>query len=257
LEIVERDAFLLTWYAKLPLHRLDPRTAHDKELLLMIDRMRAVAGYELFLFNSTMEHGIPSIWATAKNRKNTGANLICAAGAHPDPVRAAKSAIFELAAHAGYLDEMVETRREEFGEMLEDPDLVSEMQDHAFLYAIPETEERLQFLLKPDRPLRSFAEEFRERTPDLDLTEDLKTMIQEFRRLQLDVIVVNQTTPEVLRNGLHCVKVIIPGMLPMTFGHPFKRLTGLDRLRRVPEELGFSTRLLTDEDLNPHPHPFL
>jgi ribosomal protein S12 methylthiotransferase accessory factor len=204
-----------------------------------------------------MENGIPSIWATAKNRKNTGANLICAAGAHLDPIRAAKSAIFELGAHTGYLDESFETRKEEFGQMLEDPDLVSEMQDHAFLYTTPEAEERLQFLLEPNRPLRTFAEEFGERTPHLDLTEDLKTMLQEFRRLQLDVVVVNQTTPEVLRNGLFCVKVIIPGMLPMTFGHQLKRLTGLDRLRRVPRELGFSTRFLTDEDFNPYPHPFL
>jgi ribosomal protein S12 methylthiotransferase accessory factor len=257
MEIVERDAFLLTWYAKLPLARLDPETAHDTELLLMINRMQAVAGYDLFLFNSTMENGIPSIWVTAKNRKNTGANLICAAGAHLDPIRAAKSAIFELAAHTGYLDDMFETRREEFGQMLEDPDLVSEMQDHAFLYTTPEAEERLQFLLEPNRPLRTFAEEFGKRTPHLDLTEDLKTMLQEFRRLQLDVVVVNQTTPEVLRNGLQCVKVIIPGMLPMTFGHQLKRLTGLDRLRRVPRELGFSTRLLTNEDFNPYPHPFL
>lgn len=72
MEVVERDSFLLTWYAQLPLTRLDPYSANDKELELMIERARAAAGYDIYLFNSTMEHGIPSIWALAKtgNKKD-------------------------------------------------------------------------------------------------------------------------------------------------------------------------------------------
>ena len=69
MEVVERDSFLLTWYAQLSLPRLDPYSANDKELELMIDRARAAAGYDIYLYNSTMEHGIPSVWAMAKNRK--------------------------------------------------------------------------------------------------------------------------------------------------------------------------------------------
>ena len=70
------------------------------------------------------------------------------------------------------------------------------------------------------------------------------------------MIVVNQSTPETLRNGLHCVKVLIPGMLPMTFGHHFARLAGLERVFRVPMQLGYAKELLKPEELNPHPHPF-
>lgn len=68
LEIVERDAFLLTWYAKLPLPRLDLSSANDTELQLMIQRLRTITGYELHAFNATMEHGIPSLWVIAKIR---------------------------------------------------------------------------------------------------------------------------------------------------------------------------------------------
>lgn len=39
LEVVERDSFLLTWYAQLPLPRLDPRSAVDPDLELMADRI--------------------------------------------------------------------------------------------------------------------------------------------------------------------------------------------------------------------------
>nr|WP_263326855.1 TOMM precursor leader peptide-binding protein [Neobacillus sp. Marseille-Q6967] len=256
MEVVERDSFLMTWYAQLPLPRLDPYSTEDEELLLMIERIRAVAGYDLYVYNSTMEHGIPSIFAIAKNRKEKGLNLICAAGAHLDPVRAVKTAVHELAAMMLTLDEKLEENREEYQRMLEDSSLVRQMDDHGMLYGLPDAEERLKFLLDDNRPFRTFAEEFKWDSNHLDLTDDLQDILQVFRRLNLDVIVVDQTTPETYRNGLYCVKVLIPGMLPMTFGHHLTRITGLERVLRVPMELGYTTEPLTVEQLNPHPHPF-
>jgi ribosomal protein S12 methylthiotransferase accessory factor len=256
LEVVERDSFLMTWYAQLPLPRLDLRSVNDKELQLMVDRVRAVAGYDLYFFNSTMEHGIPSVWAVAKNRKQKGLNLICAAGAHPDPLRAVKSAIHELAGMMLVLDEKLEANRKKYEKMLHDPLLVQQMEDHGMLYGLPEAEERLQFLLDDNRPLRTFEEEFKRQTKSADLTDELRDILQKFRRLNLEVIVVDQTTPVIKRNGLYCVKVLIPGMLPMTFGHHLTRVTGLERVLRVPMELGYTKQPLTLEQLNPHPHPF-
>ncbi|MFB3164653.1 TOMM precursor leader peptide-binding protein [Neobacillus sp. 179-J 1A1 HS] len=256
LEVVERDSFLMTWYAQMPLPRIEPHSIEDTELLLMIERMRAVAGYDLYLYNSTMEHGIPSILAIAKNRKEKGMNLICAAGSHLDPVRAVKTAVHELAGMMLSLDEKLEKNQEEYVRMLHDSSLVEQMDDHGMLYGLPEAEERLQFLLEENRPLRPFHEEFQWKSKHLDLTQDLQDILQEFRRLNLDVIVVDQTTPETIRNGLYCVKVLIPGMLPMTFGHHLTRVTGLERVFRVPMELGYSKEPLTAEQLNPHPHPF-
>ncbi|TVX99118.1 TOMM precursor leader peptide-binding protein [Cohnella terricola] len=256
LEVVERDSFLLTWYAQLPLPRLDPRSAGDHDLILMVDRLRAVAGFDVLLFNATMENGIPSIWAMAKNIKPNGINLICAAGAHPDPVRAAKGAVHELSGMLLTLNDRFETNREDYVRMLRDPSLVRSMDDHSMLYALPEAEPRLRFLLEENRPLRTFGQEFDPAPKHRDLTEDLKMMIGIFRRLHLDVIVVDQTTPELRRNGLHCVKVLIPGMLPMTFGFNFIRLAGMERALRVPAELGYKERTLRQEELNPHPHPF-
>ncbi|MED0676066.1 TOMM precursor leader peptide-binding protein [Aneurinibacillus thermoaerophilus] len=256
MEVVERDSFLMTWYAQLPLPRIDPYSANDQELQLMVDRLRAVAGYDVYLFNATMEHGIPSVWALAKNRKQKGVNLICAAGAHLDPVRATKGAIHELAGLMLTLDEKFEMNKEEYVRMLHDPSLVQQMEDHSMLYSLPQAQERLQFLLDENRPLRTFDEEFKWKARHADLTDDLQDILQVFRQLNLDVIVVDQTTPEIIRNGLYCVKVLIPGMLPMTFGYHFTRVIGLERVLRVPVELGYAKQPLTLEQLNPHPHPF-
>lgn len=256
MEVIERDSFLLTWYAKLTLPRLDPFTADDQELKLMIQRMRAVAGYDLYLYNSTMEHGIPSILAVAKNRKEKGLNLICAAGAHLDPVRAVKSAVHELAGMMLNLDEKFEENQEEYEKMLDDSSLVRQMDDHGMLYGLPQAEKRLSFLLDDNGSMRTFEEEFKWKSNHKDLTDDLQDILQAFRQVNLDIIIVDQTTPETMRNGLYCVKVLIPGMLPMTFGHHLTRLTGLERVLRVPMELGYTNKPLTREQLNPHPHPF-
>ncbi|WP_342431230.1 TOMM precursor leader peptide-binding protein [Neobacillus sp. FSL H8-0543] len=256
MEVVERDSFLLTWYARLPLPRLDLSSANDKEIQLMVDRIREVAGYDLYFYNSTMEHEIPSVWAVAKNRKSKGLNLICAAGANPDPIRAVKSTIYELAGMMFMHDEKLEDNRQKYEAMLQDPFAVGTMEDHGMLYGLREAEERLNFLLDDQRPLRTFAEEFKQPPANTDLKDDLQNILNRFRRLNLEVIVVDQTTPITKRNGLFCVKVLIPGMLPITFGHHLTRVNGLERVLKVPMQLGFTKVPLSYEQLNPYPHPF-
>ncbi|AZS16593.1 TOMM precursor leader peptide-binding protein [Paenibacillus lutimineralis] len=255
-EVVERDSFLLTWYARLEVPRLDYNSSGDSELILMIQRLRAVTGYEVSLYNTTMENGIPSIWALAKGGSKDSVNLICAAGAHLDPIRAAKSAIHELAGMIPTAERRLKERRPEAEAMLDDPFLVEHMEDHSLLYSLPQAEEWLNFLLDERNPVRTFAEEFHSLTWQEDLTEDLKQILQVFRSLQMDVIVVDQSSSETLRNGLRCVKVLIPGMLPMTFGHHLTRLIGLNRVLDVPLKLGYANHRLTPQELNPYPHPF-
>ncbi|RST72271.1 bacteriocin biosynthesis protein SagD [Siminovitchia acidinfaciens] len=256
MEVVERDSFLLTWYAQLPLPSIDLSSADDKELQLMVDRVREVAGYDLHFYNSTMEHGIPSVWGVAKNRRSKGLNLICAAGANPDPVRAVKSTIYELAGMMSRHGEKLEENRQKYEGMLRDPFAVRTMEDHGLLYGLPESEERMNFLLNHHRPLRTFAEEFKQPPTNTDLKDDLQDILKEFRRLNLEVIVVDQTSPITERNGLFCVKVLIPGMLPMTFGHHLTRVKGLERVLTVPMQLGFTKSPLSYDQLNPNPHPF-
>lgn len=255
-EVVERDSFLLTWYARLQVPRLDYSSSGDSELILMIQRLRAVTGYEVSLYNTTMENGIPSIWALAKGRAEHNVNLICSAGAHLDPIRAAKSAVHELAGMIVTAERRWKERRLEAEAMLDDSFLVQHMEDHSLLYSLPQAEERLHFLLDERNPVRTFAEEFHSLPWQEDLTEDLKQILQVFRNLQMDVIVVDQSSSETLRNGLRCVKVLIPGMLSMTFGHHLTRLIGLNRVLDVPMKLGYATHRLNPQELNPYPHPF-
>jgi len=75
----------------------------------------------------------------------------------------------------------------------------------------------------------------------------------------LMVVAVRLDEPEAQADdalGLSCVKVIVPGSLPMTFGHVNHRTRGLPRLLDVPHRLGRVERPLRYEDLAIDPHPF-
>jgi len=256
LEVVERDSFLMTWYGQLPIAQLNPHSTNDSELLLMIQRLKTVADFDVHLFNSTTENGIPSIFVIAKNTKKEGINLLCGAAAHLDPVKAAKGAVQELAAMLVHSGTKFKVNKEKYLKMYHDSSLVSQMEDHSMLYGLAEAEHRLSFLLNNGRSLRSFQQEYKPVKKHIDLTDHLKEVLNTFTRVNLDVIVVDQTSSELQRNSLHCVKVLIPGMLPMTFGHHLTRLTGLDRVLNVPSQLGYSEKPLTLDQVNPHPHPF-
>jgi ribosomal protein S12 methylthiotransferase accessory factor len=254
-EIVERDAFLMAWYGQLPIPRLDCKTIGDTELQLMLHRLQSMTGYEIHLFNSTTENGIPSIWAMAKNTKDDGLNLLCAAGAHLDPIRAVKGAVQELSGMLSNMDDVFVKNRKKYKEMLHDSYRVRHMEDHSMLYGLKDAEKRMFFLLDK-RMKRNFKDEFKPVRQTADLLDDLSGVLETFKMLNLEVIVVDQTGPELKRNGLHCVKVVIPGMLPMTFGHHLTRVKGLDRVLTVPAKLGYVQQPLTYGEINPYPHPF-
>jgi ribosomal protein S12 methylthiotransferase accessory factor len=92
--------------------------------------------------------------------------------------------------------------------------------------------------------------------PAADLAEDLRYAVDRYLGSGLDVIVVDQTIPEHRAAGLACAKVVIPGTLPMTFGHRHRRAAGIPRLHTTPVTLGYRTGPLPVTEVNPYPHPF-
>jgi ribosomal protein S12 methylthiotransferase accessory factor len=261
LEVVERDAFLMTWYARLRAARIDLSSARDRSIPVLAEAIEAETGYQVLTFDTTMEHGIPSVWAMAVRPPGTEQpGLACAAGAHLDPELAASGALSELGAILIDLIRRYPDVAERGRAMVGDPSLVVTMEDHSVLYANHEASSRLDFLTQAAQ-VRDFADIRRrhgvaDAFRNIDLTDDLTQVVRRLRRHGLDIVVVDQTTPEHRAGGFSCVKVIMPGMLPMTFGHDNRRIDGLPRLFEVPERLGYRDRALLPQDVNPHPHPF-
>ncbi|MEV0701782.1 TOMM precursor leader peptide-binding protein [Saccharopolyspora sp. NPDC050389] len=261
MEVAERDAFLMTWYAQLPVPRIDPRSAPNPEVPLIIEHIENFSGYSIEVFNITMEQGVPCFWVLAVDRRGMPdmPKVLCASGSNLNPEKALISALMELGPLVSRPPEFHRQNRPRVEEMLADPYAVMSMEDHAALNGAPEVFDRFDFLLNGSPVRQTFAEAFKDyyqKPKNADLSADLSETLQQYVRTGLDVVVVDQTTPEHRAGDFACVKVIIPGCLPMTFGHMRRRDRGFERLHRIPHELGYRDRPLTDADINPHPHPF-
>ncbi|PSK71107.1 hypothetical protein C6W96_18640 [Streptomyces sp. CS149] len=259
LEVAERDAFLMTWYGRMPIPQVDPDSARDRSIPMMIEHLRQRTGYEIRLYSATLEQGVPCFWAVGLDTSGDPGRprVLCAGGSALLPEKAVTNVLHEMAhllEHAKLYDR---AERERAASMVRDPSLVKVMGDHSVLYSHADAFDRFGFLLgeREARSFESFEEQWRW-PAHTDLTADLDEMLSRYLHRGMDVVVVDQTTPEHRAGGFACVKVIVPGALPMTFGHRNRRVDGLPRLLNVPYELGYRDRVLTSEDINPDPHPF-
>jgi ribosomal protein S12 methylthiotransferase accessory factor len=261
LEVAERDAFLLTWYARMPVPRVALGSARLTRIRLLVERLERDHGYQVVAFDTSLEHGIPSVALLAVDRAPGPERpaVMCSAAAHVDPERACWAALTELALTVAYLTRRYPAERDHAAALLADPGLVRDLADHELLYGHRDTVPRWDFLLGVTREdsERGFAESFPGRpAPSTDLLDDLTELTGRYQAVGLDVVVVDQTGLEQQAAGLCSVKVIVPGTLPMTFGHRNRWVAGIPRLLTVPALLGHRATPLTEDDLNPHPHPF-
>ncbi|MGR6919251.1 TOMM precursor leader peptide-binding protein [[Actinomadura] parvosata] len=251
LEVAERDAFLMTWHARMRVPRIDLDSAGTDAVHLVKESIEYETGYRVLAFDMTLEQGIPCVWAMAVDRQDsvTRPKVACAAGSHLNPRRAVENALSELGPILTNLVRKYPERAEDAAAMVANPFLVADMEDHSLLYGHRAAFERFAFLLGQD-PTRSVSGMAGVPGSE-DLREDLLRLVERYLLTGLDVLVVDQTTAEHEAGGFACVKVIVPGSIPMTFGHAFSRAGKIPRLCSVPRKLGHR-----DRGINEHPHPF-
>lgn len=261
LEVIERDAFLLTWYARLQVPRLDLDSLTDPAVRLLLEHLEYHSGYRISVFNITLNHAVPCLCLLGvdEQKREGKPKAFVAAGSHPHPEQALLKALREFAMFLAFPRQLDEQSREQARAMLADANLVRKMDHHPLVYYLPEAFERLHFLYHTPRQQtfqEAFSDFYQHPPEQMDLLTDLEELISFYRERNTDVIVVEQTAPEHQPCGLRCVKVLMPGLLPMTFGQHNRRVTDLERLYQLPCELGYQDHPLTAAEVNPHPHPF-
>lgn len=261
LEVIERDAFLLTWYARLQVPRLDLQSLTDPTARLLLEHLKYHSGYTIHAFNLTLDHAVSCLCLLGVDEQGREGKpkAFVAAGSHPHPEQALVKALREFAMFLAFPRQLDQQSRTQALAMLADASLVQHMEQHPVVYYLPEAFERLHFLYHTPRR-QTFQEafhDFYQEAPEyMDLRDDLEALIGYYVKRGTDVIVVDQTAPEHLACGLRCVKVIMPGMLPMTFGQHNRRITGFERLHQLPYTLGYQDHPLKMAEVNPYPHPF-
>lgn len=261
MEVAERDAFLLMWYAQLKLPRLNLLSATDPLIRLLVEHLEYHSGYTIYALNATLDHAIPCLCVLGVDEQNREgmpkAHVV--AGSHPHPEQALLRGLRELATMLVAPSQVSQEDRIQALEMLADSNLVHTMDHHPLVYYLPEAFDRLHYFLHTPQQ-QTFQEAFADfyHTPPerMNLRDDLDFFIASYLKRGIDVIVIDQAAPEPLPGGLHCVKVIMPDLLPMTFGQQNRRIVGFKRLHQLPFTLGYQDHPLTEAEINPYPHPF-
>ncbi|MED4014592.1 TOMM precursor leader peptide-binding protein [Sutcliffiella cohnii] len=259
-EVIERDNFLVSWYNRLQLVEIDIDDLGEDFRIL--NEVIKADGYEVKFFDTTMELGVPTVWALMVN---TNADAVVktysAAGCHFNPEKALMSAFIEVVSSVPVYNKV-------FGEehlvqrkntIFEDGDKATEFQDHVLLYSHPDALERLEFLIntKEKKTLKELHPEWYETNAfkSWDLTEDLETLLHRMYEHYDDVYVVDITGDFIKSFDLSCVKVLVPGMLTMTFGHQHRRMD-MDRILNGPVIANRLQQPIEEKNINPFPHPF-
>ncbi|MGW7259936.1 YcaO-like family protein [Streptomyces sp. NPDC054834] len=251
LEVVERDAFLLTWWAGRPVPRIDWGSVRDTTTHGLRALMRR-AGYEVDLYVVTQDVALPVVWALAVNASSHDRYSFTATAAHPDPVSAVRASVSELAFIV--LNGTTVRDRARALALRANPWNVTVLDEHVLWYSVPEAAEALEpFRSGPLVPLQeAFGAECRMPPRTRPLAEVRSDVRARLRAAGLDeVLVVDQTGREHRAAGLHAARALVPGAIPMTFGYAHQRVFGLPRLRSLvgPPADGLAERLTV------HPFP--
>ncbi|CAL9379923.1 TOMM precursor leader peptide-binding protein [Streptomyces sp. enrichment culture] len=263
MEVLERDAFLLAWHGRQPLPEIDPATSTDPRTRFMVERM-ALYGYRARFFDTRITFPVPVVTGVAERFDGGPARMCFGAGASLDPEAALAAALCEIATDSVQLLQRFRRDEAAYRAMAADFTRITSLHDHPLVYAVPDMGRFADFLLRPapgtapppePREVAALRWDRADGTGP-DVRDDLLAAVEAVTEAGFDVVVVDQTAPEQRALGLHTVKVLVPGLLPLDFGWSRQRARHLPRMFTALREAGLRPDDLTPADLNPGPHPF-
>ena len=232
LELVERDALGIWWYNRIqrPAVALDGfGVAFPTELAAFLRRHDR----DLWVLDLTNDLGIPVFGAFSRHTQRSEERIVMGFGAHTEARMALLRATTELNQMLSWVlpPEMGKQRED----AIKDPETLSWLRtatlaNQAYLRPLDQA--------PPRRP-----EDFRSLATD-DVRDDLTACMSIVERLGMEVIVLDQTRPDI---GMPVVKVVVPGLR-----HCHARF-GAGRLYDVPVAMGWRETPCHEQDLNPIP----
>ncbi len=235
LEVIERDAFLTSWYAQLPVRRVDISDCEDRWVSAMAARLTAEGlMLEVFAISVGPKAAVLAV-RIADPELRFGPAAAFAAGAHLERNRALRSALCEAVSSIQFVPPASRDKLMARGhELLADPSRVRGMSDHTGQCWPLEALTQRHFALAADPPLAwQDIPSLATHPAAIDLSNALDGLVQSSLEFCHDIVVVDQSFEPFAQQGVHCVKVLAPGLLPMTFGHQYRRISKA-RLQRAP-----------------------
>jgi ribosomal protein S12 methylthiotransferase accessory factor len=248
LEVIERDAYLLSWFHRRPGTRIDPRTLNHPTVATLTEAyQRRMISLELYRLPTDVT--AVSVYAAiavqhSDRAVGRGPAAVVGLGADLEDRDAAAKAVLEIAQvrpalKARMRDPATLARQRE---LVNDPSRVEHLEDHDLLYGHPEALPWLDFWRQ--QPPTPWSDPHLA-SPGSRYERLLRSLADNGHRL----IGCNLTPPELGQLGVHVMRATIPNFQPIHFGANEARLGG-ERLFTC----GDGARTVQSE-LNLLPHP--
>jgi ribosomal protein S12 methylthiotransferase accessory factor len=232
-ELIERDAFMLTWLCQLPARRIlldDSLEPGLREVVRTLGQRGAEV--EIYLLDGT-DLDVPAVLCLALGDGERWPAVSVALSCHLDPRVAVKKAILEQGHVGPYL-----TRKVAQVKVPETAAEVRTLEDHAAYYFAPERLPLFDFIRRGDRAPIALAE--------LQAVDDVSVaaVAERLDRAKIKVAIVDVTSPDLRDTPFRVARAIGLDVQPIHFGERFRRL----RSERLAKHSA-------GRPLNPHPHP--
>jgi len=239
-EVIERDAISIVWLQKLALPRIEldclppPLPAYWRRY------ENASADVEYLFFDATSDLGVPTVYGLQLAMHNSRVTTLVSCGTGTSiPVALAK-VIRDMAAIRCTFPRAISVPTEW--------DSFTDVMHGATYMASADRLGAFDFLTKTKATKR-----ISEIVTDRSSQVTLQSLVDTLKRLRLETYIVDLTTDEAIRAGMRVLRVIIPGLQPLSFRYRARYL-GHPRLYEAPLRMGYPAH--PENQLNDWPQPF-
>jgi ribosomal protein S12 methylthiotransferase accessory factor len=238
LECIERDAFVIRWYAQQapPTLQCDPWD--------LLGRRRQSHDLEIRLHDMTVDGSVPVICATCVDRSGRDCFFVLGLAANLDARTAARKAMIELGQGRPFVKTLAS-----LGEAPDQTAKFNNFDVNVRFFGDSSNAKYIEWFLENQTvsPL-DCSMEISAKNPEARL----RILLERCATMNLSPIAFDTTTPEMVDTGLFAVKVVVPELVPLCIpSAPFLGHPRLARFMAESELNGHSSRV-------PHwvPHPF-
>ena len=244
LEVIERDAFMISYLNKLssPIIDLEHLSSQDAEIAKIIKDFKRY-NLETYILQLPTNFPVYVNLAVVIDRSGFGPALTVGASADFD----FKTCLLDA------LSESLIVRYSLKNKFNKEIDLKKIGHEERLIYwSKIENLPKIEFLLRGEKIEFNLEQNLYNLSKNQDYYKDkLNLLAEELKKRDYDACFVELTTKKIKKIGFRCVQVVIPELQPMHLEESIPYLSG-KRLKEIPLELGYQPA----EVLNREPHPF-
>lgn len=253
-EVVERDAFTITWWTKMTPDELDLDSVEDGRIRSLLDGKLSTWKRKIKVFCLPTDTRFPVFLGLFEDEAGEEPNKValCVGAASALTVEEALyKVIIEVVQtwkYAAYLKQQNERKEQKkvfYGNWDEE---IRDFSDGVLCYSYPNFRSHVDFL-KGGKKIyyQDIKKEYG--------FHSLQEAVQDLSRLGFKPVVIDITPEDIRSGGGYVSRVVVPGMVSLNGAHRY-RFWGGKRIYTLPQSLGKCDHILTWEGLNPYPHPF-